>query len=430
MNRHQPPFIPSALGWALLSQAIWLPLVAIDLHDRWQSSVRLQQLEPGSALASRSAAASSTATPPAALPGSAAAPAQASADGSSPSASSGLTSTGLLLGAASRQRDPLLDDPLTASIDELTSRSRTAPARAVPARAATAQPTAPAFSPRRDNLALPRRSEPVRAAARRSTPPPVPVLSARPLSPFDPLLGGFSRSELLGGPLSLQDRDAPLMPALAMAERARWASSGDPLAPLPEDWREPMRRALRALPRPSSKPDAAKPATSRPVAKGSPKAAPKPAQPAAEADPGPRLQTARVVHLPSSKVRRPTAVPLALQSDGSVDILSRPDDPAVVDEIRTWSGRQKAPETGSIAPAVVHLEPMPEPATSTAAARATAPTSPSAAPSSLPANPASSLNAPAPASAPAPMAAASAPASEPPRPADASPSPAAVTPAP
>jgi hypothetical protein len=51
---------------------------------------------------------------------------------------------------------------------------------------------------------------------------------------------------------------------------------------------------------------------------------------------------------------------LAVQGDGSVDILSRPDDPAVVDEIRHWSRRQSpSPGTGVTA-AIIHLEPIPE----------------------------------------------------------------------
>jgi hypothetical protein len=73
------------------------------------------------------------------------------------------------------------------------------------------------------------------------------------------------------------------------------------------------------------------------------------------------VATARVAHVPSARVKRPTPVPLALQSDGSVDILSVPDDPAVVEEIASWSQRQTPPQEGTVAPAVVHLEPLPGP---------------------------------------------------------------------
>jgi len=51
-------------------------------------------------------------------------------------------------------------------------------------------------------------------------------------------------------------------------------------------------------------------------------------------------------------------VPLALQSDGSVDILQTPDNPAVIKEIDTWSRRQHRPAVGSLVPAVIHLHPL------------------------------------------------------------------------
>ena len=60
----------------------------------------------------------------------------------------------------------------------------------------------------------------------------------------------------------------------------------------------------------------------------------------------------------SSRISHATEVPLALQSDGSVDILSRPDTEAVVEEIRNWSVRQTPPAEGSVEPALVHLHPV------------------------------------------------------------------------
>jgi hypothetical protein len=51
---------------------------------------------------------------------------------------------------------------------------------------------------------------------------------------------------------------------------------------------------------------------------------------------------------------------LALQSDGSVDLLSKPEDPAVLEAIRGWSGRQDPPSLGRVAPAIVHVEPLKE----------------------------------------------------------------------
>jgi hypothetical protein len=144
----------------------------------------------------------------------------------------------------------------------------------------------------------------------------------------NPLLQTFNRAELLGGSLGLSDLNSPAMPPLAMAERARWQRSGDPLAPLPGAWREPMRRALQGL------------ATSKGAATS--------------------VTAARVVHVPSLRVRQSTPVPLAVQPDGSVDILTKPDNPAVVDEIRQWSSRQPTSGQAGVTAAVVHLEPLPE----------------------------------------------------------------------
>jgi hypothetical protein len=137
------------------------------------------------------------------------------------------------------------------------------------------------------------------------------------------LLRSFTRSELLGGTLGLRDLDEAPMSTVALAEKARWAGSADPMAPLPALWRDPIRRALGQIP-----------------------------------GGGARVEQARVVHVPSRRVTRTTEVPLALQSDGSVDILSRPDNPGVVREIEDWSSRQQAPSRGGVLPAVVLLHPV------------------------------------------------------------------------
>ena len=147
----------------------------------------------------------------------------------------------------------------------------------------------------------------------------------------------YSRSELLGGVLTLRDLVEPLMPPIARAERAQWSRSGDPLAPLPQIWREPMRRALNSLVNDGGSTEAK--TADRP--KGNL-----------------LIDSARFVHVPSAKIRRASEVPLALQADGTVDILNQPDDPAVIDEINRWSVRQKLPAKGKISPAVVHLHPM------------------------------------------------------------------------
>jgi len=147
----------------------------------------------------------------------------------------------------------------------------------------------------------------------------------------------YSRSELLGGTVTLQDLSEPLMPPLARAERAQWSRSGDPLAPLPQMWREPMRKALQSLAQEGGPAKADTSGGRQEVSK---------------------LDPARFVHVPSSKIRQASEVPLALQADGTVDILNQPDDPAVIDEINRWSAKQKLPAKGTLSPAVVHLHPM------------------------------------------------------------------------
>jgi hypothetical protein len=333
MSSPQSPLNTSAIGWALLSQGIWLPLVAIEAHDQWKAHVRKNTVP-------------AIATAPSPTDGADAPRTNKSIasllQGSEPSSTS---TTGFVLGSAGRSADALLNDPLVRSIETKGSGSQ---------------------------AVLPsRRISPTLLEGFRPGSPPVVVpgfhasTSDRPAAK-SLLQPSFTRAELLGGPITLHDPDPGPMPILARAERARWATSGDPMAPLPAAWRTPMRQAIEHLP---SSP-------------GTPKSP----------SPAPRLQTARVVHVPSSRVSKPTEVPLALQSDGSVDILSQPDDPAVVEEISNWSSRQKAPSTGTIAPAVVHLHPLPE----------------------APADPVVSASDPAPPAASEPQAAAVIPASPPP----------------
>lgn len=158
---------------------------------------------------------------------------------------------------------------------------------------------------------------------------PAPDLSRRP----------YSRSDLLGGSLTLNDLNEPAMPPLARAERALWSRMGDPLAPLPQIWREPMRKALIGLVTNTAPPTGGSQLQRQSLS----------------------VDTARIVHVPSAMVKKPADVPLALQSDGTVDILNTPDDPAVVEEIKTWSSKQQLPAKGRLAPAVIHLHPLPPP---------------------------------------------------------------------
>ncbi|KEF42950.1 MAG: hypothetical protein ER33_03530 [Cyanobium sp. CACIAM 14] len=305
---HREPLIsPKAMAWALLSQSIWLPLLAIDAHDRWQAHVKEMTPPPpadprGSEQATATVAEGASGSPA----------------GSTASALDDLrTTTGHVLSSASEKIGSLLDAPLTRSLD-LSGPATPAVPRPDPGRRAAA-PVGAAPGPKAPKAPF-RIEGPALGSSVLGTP--------QPGSPQNPLQKTFTRSELLGGVLTIQDLGGPIMPPMARAERARWASSGDPLAPLPQDLREPMRQAIRTLP------------------------APTPTKTA-------RLQQGRVIYVPSSRVRKPTQVPLALQADGTVDVLSHPDDPAVIEDIKEWSSRQQAPAAGTVTPAVVNLQPMP-----------------------------------------------------------------------
>ena len=138
-----------------------------------------------------------------------------------------------------------------------------------------------------------------------------------------PVLRQFSASELLGGPLTLQQPSQEPMSPLARAEQARLAQTGDPLAPVPSRWREPMRRELRGL-------GAA------------------------------RLSQARVVPVPSERITRTVVLPLAMQADGSIDALVAKDSAVSDRDLSDWASRQATPAQGSIQPVVLHLHPLPK----------------------------------------------------------------------
>jgi hypothetical protein len=292
MSHHHRPDNSRAVAWALLSQSVWLPVVGIDLHDRWQAaSHRARPL----ALPQPELAAS---LPPLAPVTPRAVVRPSLGSGSSAS------SAGVLLGASASMPSVQVGH----LVDGVES------------------PPSPGNAPmqRRPSGSL----SGVSTDSARTLASAVGSLASG--SRYDLLQRSFTPSELLGGALSLSDLQSAPAPAIALSERARLARSSDPLAPLPQAWREPMRRALHAI------------TLSTPL------------------KPPAQLEAARVVHVPSLKVMRTTAVPLALQSDGSVDLLSKPDDPAVLEAIRGWSGRQDLPASGRMAPAIVHVEPLKE----------------------------------------------------------------------
>jgi hypothetical protein len=151
----------------------------------------------------------------------------------------------------------------------------------------------------------------------------------------------FTRADLLGGTLTLNDIHEPEMPAIARAERAKLARSRDPLAVIPSSWRESMRKALGSL-------------------AINPHGENKNSKTRAKEVSTILLEPARIVHVPSRKIKHQIQVPLALQPDGTVDILNQPDDPGVIDEIKSWSVKQQLPAQGRMTPAVVHFHPMVE----------------------------------------------------------------------
>lgn len=349
----EPTISPKAIAWALLSQSIWLPLLAIDAHDRWQANVKDMAIPqpadpkaPDEAIASRPEAPTNTTEP----------------TSPSPLDDLGVT-TGHVLSSASEKIGSLLDTPLSRSLD-LSGPSNSSRARPDPGRrpAVAIRTTSPARTAK----------SPITTA---SFTIEGPSLGTSGLGSAKTLLQrNFSNSELLGGVLTIQDLGAPAMPPVARAERARWASSGDPMAPLPQSLREPMRQAIRTLP------------------------APTPTKTA-------KLQQGRVIYVPSTRVSKPTQVPLAVQADGTVDVLSQPDDPAVIEDIKEWSSRQPAQVPGTVTPTVVNLQPIPAEVRATPAPAKVSPVA--SAPIAPPPVPAAATVAPvaeAPAAAPTPAA--------------------------
>ncbi len=281
-----PGINPRAIAWALLSQVIWLPLVAIDMHDRWLAHLRQITPPSGSAQLDRDIARSPALGLDKLL------------DATAPVkdlARNAITSTGVLLSTAGSGATSLLDRPLSRSIEELLPQNHGSASAAHP-------------------------------GSSNSQPPAARTAVSGSGSGENWLNNHFTRAQLLGGSVDLNDLHEGSMSPLAMVERAASLSSGDPMGPLPSMWRNPMRQALLQLP-------------------GGPR----------------RIATARVIHVPSLSVSHSTEVPLAIQSDGSVDILQTPDNPAVIKEIDTWSRHQQRPAVGSVVPAVIHLHPL-EPA--------------------------------------------------------------------
>ncbi|MEB3266351.1 MAG: hypothetical protein VKN13_07045 [Cyanobacteriota bacterium] len=298
MNGANPAISLRSVGYALLTQAVWVPLVVVDHLDTAHTrKLTIQERAKGGV---------------ARIPSSQPLPAPWRTGFRLPQ-------TGVMLNQplaiAQSSVDPLIQKPVTASVDDSPK---------VEQRQPLFRPYVPGGS----------------TVAQAST------VARRPAA-ADPITRAYTRAELLGGTLALDGLHSPLVPPLALAEQARYRASGDPLSPVPKSLRAPMRQAIQQL------------------------------QPTG----GTKVQQARVTHVPSARVKTATQVPVAIQGDGSVDILSQPDSPAVVEEIRDWSKRQAPSARNTVTPAVVHIHPIPEasvrpsalPADASPAARGPAP---------------------------------------------------------
>lgn len=196
-----------AIGWALLSQSVWLPLLAIDAHDRWQSRVR--ELKPE--------VASLESPPEATLAKSLGTDRQRLA-------------AGPLLASSQRDRDPLIDLGVARSLE-----------------------VSPASPPSR-----PHHSQPSRVISGSRGRLPAPGALQRPLTVSAPLVSSSkprrssSEQAVFSPSRSRQPIQSLSLPTgasiLALAKQSVASTIEDPLAPLPTAWREPMRRALQQLP--------------------------------------------------------------------------------------------------------------------------------------------------------------------------------------
>ena len=358
MANSKPGFNFKAIGYALLWQSYWLPVLLIVAHDQW---LQVRQMQPPDHPQQQPAVSAPSQargqTPLASLLAGQPQAADSRSVESLPVVAADLKSAGSGQGIATHGRASLGNAP-----QEMPSPVMPAQVTALPRHnwsLASTRLEAPSQPLRGPGLAGPRPVTPILVTQRRPTqrfaalglarqgsPNPSQLSAGRSSLPLvtgvdrtSPLLRQFSGSELLGGPLTLQQPSQEPMSPLARAEQARLAQTGDPLAAVPARWREPMRRELRDL-------GAA------------------------------RLSQARVVHVPSERISHTVVLPLAVQHDGSIDALVAKD-PAVSDrDLSDWASRQATPAQGSVQPVVLHLHPLPK---SAVTARVTLP-SPTPAP--------------------------------------------------
>jgi hypothetical protein len=137
------------------------------------------------------------------------------------------------------------------------------------------------------------------------------------------LLTQLKGADGLGGPITLDARNSPLVPIAARAERLQWERSNDSLAALPLHWRDSLRQEL---------------------GKG-----------------GARVSQAATVRLPVRELAERQEVPLIINDKGVAEALVEPRHERVREAVETWAARQQPAETGTVQVMVVAAEPLPAP---------------------------------------------------------------------
>lgn len=153
-----------------------------------------------------------------------------------------------------------------------------------------------------------------------SEPPPLEPSEPLDLEPPSVLITELKGAAGLGGPITLQSLEEPLMPIAARVERQQQQRSGDALAALPRHWRESLRQEL--------------PATQS-------------------------VSEAAVVRLPVPALKRRQEVPVIVNEHGEGEALVAPRDQLVRQAVEDWAARQIAASAGTVQVYVVAAEPLP-----------------------------------------------------------------------
>jgi hypothetical protein len=137
-------------------------------------------------------------------------------------------------------------------------------------------------------------------------------------SPPD-LLSQLRGADGLGGPITLQSRQEPLIPIAARAERLQWQRSNDALAALPLHWREPLRREL-----------------------------------------GEKVQVSQagLVRLPVKQLTERQEVPVVINDKGLAEGLVAPKDQRTREAVESWAARQAPSKSGTVQVVVIAAEPL------------------------------------------------------------------------